>query len=461
MSANPTSRLGRFLQNALPNPFTIAILLTFLVMFLALICTHGELSLGNRLVVIAESWQSGLWNQGGLVFAVQMMLMLVLGHVMALSRPFDRLINKATGFFHDNASAAALVSFLTIAVALFNWGLALVFGAILARKAAESATRRRIPLNYPLIAAAGYSGLMVWHGGISGSAPIKAADPGALKALVAGSMDTSNLPASVTFEETVFSTMNLVVSALCLILIPLSMYWLAKRSTPDMPDVQAAPIDKEELSVNGAERISHRSWFGILTGGMILLFVLRQSWVHVSEQGDSGFITPDFINLLLFGTCLILHRNIYRFLKALDQAIGGASGILIQFPLYFGILGILSGTGMLRDFSEGMLAVSNADTFPFITFLSAGITNILVPSGGGQWAVQGPVVIDAANTLGVSNGKAIMALSYGDQLTNMLQPFWALPLLAITGLRAQDILPYTVYLMMVGGAIFTIGLLLF
>ena len=174
-----------------------------------------------------------------------------------------------------------------------------------------------------------------------------------------------------------------------------------------------------------------------------------------------SFISPNYINLLLFGLALILHSNFSQFLKSIDNAIGGAAGILIQFPLYFGILGLMKDSGMMTDISNFFVAHSNHITHPIYTFFSAGLVNILVPSGGGQWAVQGPIIIESSIQQGLPLGKEIMAMSYGDQLTNMLQPFWALPLLAITGLRAKDILPYTLFLMMVGTIIFITGLMLF
>ena len=146
---------------------------------------------------------------------------------------------------------------------------------------------------------------------------------------------------------------------------------------------------------------------------------------------------------------------------AINDAIGGASGILIQFPLYFGIMGIMNSSGLVQVFSDFFVSISNEVTFPVYTFFSAGIVNVFVPSGGGQWGVQGPIIVQAAMDLGVSLPKSIMALAYGDQLTNMLQPFWALPLLGITGLKARAILPYTVALMCVGAVIFVTMLLLF
>jgi short-chain fatty acids transporter len=156
-----------------------------------------------------------------------------------------------------------------------------------------------------------------------------------------------------------------------------------------------------------------------------------------------------------------MHKNIYSFLKAIDKAIHGASGILIQFPIYFGIMGIMNYSGMVEMMSEIFVNISNKDTFPILTFISGGIVNIFVPSGGGQWAIQGPIIIEASQQLGLSLSKNIMALAYGDQLTNMLQPFWALPLLGITGLKAKEILPYTLLLMAIGAIIFIGGLLIF
>ena len=157
----------------------------------------------------------------------------------------------------------------------------------------------------------------------------------------------------------------------------------------------------------------------------------------------------------------MMHSNFYNFLKGVDSAISGASGILIQFPLYFGIMGIMNHSGMVQIMSDFFVSISNETTFPVFTFISAGIVNVFVPSGGGQWAVQGPIVLQSALDLGLSIPKSIMALAYGDQLTNMLQPFWALPLLGITQLKAKDILPYTILIMLIGGVIFSSCLVFF
>ena len=168
------------------------------------------------------------------------------------------------------------------------------------------------------------------------------------------------------------------------------------------------------------------------------------------------------MNLLMLGLGIILHGSFKRFINAVGESISDISGILIQFPLYFGIMGIMSNSGMMVQISDFFVSISNATTLPLYTFFSAGLVNIFVPSGGGQWVVQGPIVVESAVKLGVPLNKAVMALAYGDQITNMLQPFWALPLLGITKLKAREILPYTLIAMVVGSTIiYILGLFFF
>lgn len=433
-------------------------------MLLAFGFTSSEAYGIERVVEVLGFWEKGLWNAPLMVFAMQMMLMLVLGHALALTKPVDSVISYATRFCNNTANAAAIVTFLTVLVALFNWGLGLIFGAILARKVGEHAVKNDIGLNYPLIGAAGYSGLMVWHGGISGSAPIKVAEEGHIHSLMSSVVSSDQLallPDPVSFSETVFSSMNMVAVLLVVTILPAFMFWMGKRSEHSafLP-LNKPELELESIDVTGAEKLDHSKFFGLGIGLIITIYCLYLAFNIFPEKGF-GFINPNYINLLLLGLCLLLHRSFFKFLKAIDQAIGGASGILIQFPLYFGIMGIMNSSGLVQLFSDFFVSISNETTFPIFTFFSAGIVNVFVPSGGGQWGVQGPIILQAASELGVSIPKSIMALAYGDQLTNMLQPFWALPLLGITGLKAKEILPYTVALMGVGIVLFISVLLLF
>ncbi len=456
---NAASAIERGFRTLLPSPLSIAVLLTLLTMLLAWLFTEDETNVGERAISIISYWENGLWNPPMLVFAMQMMLMLVLGHVLALSQPASALIGLATQYCGTTARAAVLVTLLTLLVSLFNWGLGLVFGAIFARKVGEHAARLGLPLNYPLIGAAGYSGMMVWHGGISGSAPIKAAESGHIVALLEPflkSSDLTVLPDAVSLSETVFSPMNIMATALVLMLLPLFMYMLARMvpsATVALP--QETMLTKAEDPAAGAtamERLDRSRMFTLLLGAGMVLWCMRTAWMRA--DASLSFINPNYINLMLLGLGLLMHRSIVGFLEALDNAIGGASGILIQFPLYFGIMGVMGGSGLAKQLSDFFVSVADETTFPLLTMLSAGIVNVFVPSGGGQWGIQGPVIIKAALALDVSIPKGIMAMAYGDQLTNMLQPFWALPLLGITGLKAREILPYTLLLMLPGALIF-------
>jgi short-chain fatty acids transporter len=464
-----SERLMKLLRSVLPSPFTIAVGLTALAFVFGLIFTGAELSFGTRWLGLVEYWADGLWSPGLLVFAVQMMLMLVLGHVLALSAPIDALISSLTRRFCNSAASAVFtVSLLTVLVALYNWGLGLIFGAIFARKVGEHAVKHGIKINYALIGAAGYSGLMVWHGGFSGSSLAKVAEPGHLSSLLEKSSPLQDqIPEAISYSETVFGTMNLSVSFALILLLPLFMWWMSKRAKSYIPRLKTIHSSEYEIDhePGAADRLDRSKWIAISFGGLIFFTALYQAYSHPAFS-SLGFINPNWINLSLLGLGIVFHGRFDFFLNAIDEAISGAAGILIQFPLYFGIMGLMSQSGLVEMIAEAFVEFCRDSAmpdklYPILTFFSAGLINIFVPSGGGQWAIQGPIIVQAATELKVPLVKSILAMAYGDQLTNMLQPFWALPLLGITGLRARDILPYTLALMLFGIVIFIFFLLIF
>lgn len=457
-----TKIIENLFKKYIPSPFTIAVLLTLLTIVLALVFTlpKNESVIGYSAQVLGF-WEEGIWNNSLLVFAYQMMLILVLGHVLVLSKPMSNLILKLTKYCTNTANSAMLVSTTTMFVAFFNWGLGLIFGALLARKVAEDAQRRGIKINYPIIGAAGYVGLMVWHGGISGSAPIKINEKGHIKSImeaVSSDMNLSKIPDIIDYSQTVFSWWNLLIFISVVLSVAATFYFIGRKaeSTPiDLPEYKF-DVDSNQ-PVEKSEKLDRSKVLGFVLGSIILItFFIR----YYKDLGALK-ITPNLINLFMLGLAILLHKNFKSFTNAIGEAISDVSGILIQFPLYFGIMGIMKSTGMVTLISSFFVSISSATTLPIFTFFSAGLVNIFVPSGGGQWVIQGPVVIESALQLGVPLPKAIMALAYGDQITNMLQPFWALPLLGITKLKAKEILPYTLIAMFVGSIIYIIGLLVF
>ncbi|RDK88814.1 short-chain fatty acid transporter [Marinirhabdus gelatinilytica] len=454
-----TKAIETIFNKYLPSPFSIAVLLTVLTMLLAFFFTEAPPE-ENHILAILSYWENGIWNEGLLVFAYQMMLILVLGHILVLSKPVNALIVKLTNLVSNTSNAVLLVSVATMLVSFFNWGLGLIFGAIMARKVAEASQARGFSINYPLVGAAGYIGLMVWHGGMSGSAPLKVGESGHLASLMAGVGDAGlaqQLPSLIGFDETIFSTSNLVVFGVLLLVLPTFLYFLGKRTATTIVNL---PIYKNEASLqetpSGADKIDHSKLFGIAFGTIVIIAFCYQYFENIKQL----VVTPNMLNFFMLGLALWFHGSFSNFLNALQEAISGASGILVQFPLYFGIMGIMRDSGMVVSISDFFVSIATQTTLPIFTFFSAGLVNIFVPSGGGQWAVQGPIIVESALKLGVPLPKAIMALAYGDQITNMLQPFWALPLLGITKLKAREILPYTVLLMLVGSVIFLSSLLL-
>ncbi|RLD67263.1 MAG: short-chain fatty acid transporter [Bacteroidetes bacterium] len=438
----------KFLKNILPSPFSIAVILTIISFIFAMLFTNPGISDLSYLIKITSFWEKGFWEL--LAFTTQMILMLVLGHTLALTKSANKLINSVVKYCNTTQKAAFVVTLLTVLISLFNWGLGLIFGAILARKVGESAKKQGFQLNYPLIGAAGYSGLMVWHGGFSGSAPLKIAEQNHFLADSIG---------QVLINETILSAMNISVSIALILILPFSMYLLAKKSINYPFELKTNfsldQVDKD--NIKGAEKLDHSRVFTLLFS-MFFIFIALDK---IFRADDLAFLNLNYINFLLFGLGLLMHGNISRFINAVNKAIVDSTGILIQFPLYAGIMGIMKYSGLTIIFTDFFINISTQTTFPIYTLISAGIVNIFVPSGGGQWIVQGPIIIEAAKQLNVPVAKAVMALAYGDQLTNMLQPFWALPLLGITGLKAKEIIPYTFFLMVIGLIIYITGLLVF
>ena len=296
---------------------------------------------------------------------------------------------------------------------------------------------------------------MVWHGGISCSALTKVAESNHIREI------TNNpvMPEFISFKDTVFSSMNCMAILLLIIIVPAISYLIGKLTTKEIPQITTLKHAPEKLvKTSGAERIDQSKWVSRIIGILLTAIAI---YIAIVSKNNLGFINPNYINFSLLGLNLLLYKNIRSFLSGVDKAISGSAGILIQFPLYFGILALMQNGGLIEIISDFFIQVSTKETLPIYTFFSAGLVNIFVPSGGGQWALQGPIILEAALALNIPLSKIILALAYGDQITNMLQPFWALPLLSITGLKAREILPYTLMLMLAGMVIFLIVLMLF
>ncbi len=443
-SRNPFSRAMRpvnaLVERYIPSALVFAIILTGVVAVLALTLTDAGP------VDVLVGWGDGL--AGLLEFMTQMALILLLGHMLAHTRPVRRLLARL-GAVPRTALQAYVFVFLVAAVAsLLQWGLGLVVGGLLAREVAAQARAKGLRVHFPLLVAAGFSGFVVWHMGYTGSGPLTAATEGSFIATQLGS--------TVPVSETTFATWNMIAAVVTVVVVAGALALVAPRGGDRIVELQVDArdhgVEADHETRTPADRLDASRWLTSLVGAAIVAYLV----VYFARGGGP---TLDIVNWTFLALIMLLVRNPFEIMALVKAAAANVGDILLQFPLYAGILGMMTTTGLVAVLSDWFVSISTPETFGVLSLLSAGLVNFFVPSGGGQFAVQAPILLEAANDLGVNPSVAIMAIAYGDQWTNMIQPFWALPLLAIAGLKVRDVLGYTTVTLVASGVVFAATLL--
>ncbi len=453
------ARLGktfsRLSERYVPDPFVLVLVLT-LITFAASFFGGAEvrqLAWGPRAAALADGWFASFYGTGLMKFALQMCIVLITGHALALSAPVQALIKKICSVAKTPGAAVVIVALVSSIASLFQWGLGVIVGAFMAREMGKHFAREGRPVHYPLLGAAGYAGFMVWHGGFSGSAPLKVAEPDHFLADAIG---------VIPITETILSPLNIIVTLSVMGTIA-GILWAMMPSDPEDMEGWDGSLEEEEREEatphEGASPVIAALEHSRGLNTVSALALLGWAAYFFGQKGIAG-LNLDTINVLCTALGLLMHRSPRTYVAAIVDGARGCAGIILQFPFYFGILGLLNASGLIVQLAETFVAISSATTFPVLTFLSAGIVNFFVPSGGGQWAVQGPVMMQAVEQLGVEPTRVIMAMSYGDAWTNMLQPFWALPLLGIMGLKARQIIGYTALVLIVTGPLIALWLLI-
>ncbi|MGN1143926.1 MAG: short-chain fatty acid transporter [Anaerovoracaceae bacterium] len=436
-----TNGCVRVVNRWLPDPFLFAIILTIVVFIASMLGTQQ----GPLQLVQAWGQDSGFW--GLLAFSMQMALVLVLGSAMASATVCKKALGAIASTAHDKKSAIIIVTFVSTICCWLNWGFGLIAGALLAKEVA----RRVKDVDYPLLIAAAYSGFVIWHAGLSGSIPLQ----------LASTTTILDIEYTAPTSETLFHPMNLAMCIIILITMPLINYAMhpTKENTILVdPAVLQEEAEKEYKIDTPAEKIEHSKILWVITLVLGFAYIV---FYFVTKGFTLGL---NIVNMIFMFLGILLHGDLRRYVDAIGEAAAGAAGILLQFPFYAGIMGLMvakngdgvSLAGIIADF---FVNISNDVTFPVLTFLSAGIINFFVPSGGGQWAVQAPIVMPAATEMGIEYGRAAMAIAWGDQWTNMIQPFWALPALGIAGLSARNVMGYLVVILLYTGVIACLGFL--
>jgi len=247
----------------------------------------------------------------------------------------------------------------------------------------------------------------------------------------------------VPLSETVFAHYNLLIVVLLIITLPLLALWMRTDEKITVASESLPPEAVEEKPKTFRDKIEGHWFLNVLFFIFFLVVLIR--------SGNAFEINT--VNMIFLSLAILLHKTPANFLKALQNSIGNASGIIIQFPFYGAVMGLMQHSGLADQISQIFVSISTAQTLPLWSFFSGGLVNFFVPSGGGQWVVQGPIMLKAAQELTVDPGKISMALAWGDAWTNMIQPFWALPLLALANIKLKDIMGYCLIYLLSSGLI--------
>jgi short-chain fatty acids transporter len=470
----------RIAERYLPDAFVFLVALTLIVFVLGM-------AAGSSPREVLDYWGEGYFEI--LEFTAQSTLMLVTGFALANTPPVHRALRWFTRLPRSEAQIIVLTVLVMMVCSWISWGFGLIAGAIVAR---EMGIVHRGKVHYPLLVAGTYAGFIVWHAGYGGSIPQLIATPDHFLVKDMG---------VVPVAETIFSAQTLVIVALLAIVVPLTMVMMRPPAEDriDLPqsvlleqEAELARVDGgstahaesgsnpgrsaskseagsvgsagDDAAVAGdpperarkpvlAERLETSRWVTMVFGVLGLLYL-------ISYYAGGGLLNINLVIYSFLVAGLLLVPNVRVYVEHLMGGAKAAYGIILQFPFYGAIMGIMTGTGLVTIMANFFVDISSAETLPFWSFISGGIVNMFVPSGGGQWTVQGPVMIEAASQLGASQADTAMGVAWGDAWTNLVQPFWAIPLLAIAGLGIRQIMGYTAVVLLVSGVLIGAGLLI-
>jgi len=441
----------RFFEYAIPDPYIFAVGLTLITAILAFVFAphHG---LGE----VLSAWYKGIFEPGNLGFALQMILILVTGYALANSAPVARGLQWLAARPRSPKGAVSLTFVVSAIACWLNWGFGLVVAALLAREIA-----RRMRIDFGWLVAAAYSGFLIWASGISSSIALAQASPGN-KLNIVQQFTGHSLPIGTT----IFTAFNLIPCAVLLIVLPFifralepadvvtgNVSALGHREVSNDRDVGAAPSNVEAM---------HGTLAGALENAWILnvIFAAAGLGYIVWTWRSAGFyLDINAVIFIFFCAGLLLHWTPIRYVQAVNGAARVTGPLIIQYPIYFGIMGIMTATGLAGVIAQWFVAFATAQTLPFWSYLSSIVISLFVPSGGGHWAVQGPFAVPAAVKLHASLPATAMGVAIGEEVANMVQPFWALPVLAIAGVGLRRVMAFTVVSFVIAFVVFSLSLL--
>ena len=408
-----------------PDAWVIAVILTIIAFFLGIIFTKS-----NSYQLI-QYWGRGFWVL--LSFGMQMCLIIMTGYILATTPVFSRILNALAGVPKSPKGSIALMALVSLVLAWINWGLSIVGSAVFVRFLAK----KQKGVDYRLLVATAYLGLgTMWHSGLSASAPLLVATPKHFLEKELG---------IIPITETIFHPFNLLLALVILIaLVIMGPFMHPKKgeqveANPELVKEAGfvAPPKPKAADMTPALRVEHSPVINLIVGICGLIWLV---W-HFGQRGFAG-INLDVVNFAFLMVGVLLHWTPASFLKSAQEGGTFIWGVVVQFPFYAGIFGIIQFSGLAQVMAGWFTAIATKETYPFIVLWYSGILNYIVPSGGSKWAIEAPYIIQAAKSLGVSNAMTVVAYAWGDMVTDVIQPFWAIPLLGVAKLGFRDIMGY-------------------
>jgi short-chain fatty acids transporter len=430
-------------ERLIPDPYVFAVILTFVGAFLALLLAPNAAPKN-----LLSAWYGGVFQI--LTFAFQMVLMLVTGYSLASAPVVASVLAKVASVPKNAKSAISLTVFVAMTACWLNWGLGLVVSALLAREIAK-----RVRVDFGWLVAAAYTGFVISTEGLSGSIALSQATHGSELNIV------EKVTGQLTpLSQTVFTRFNLVPIIILFLVLPFVFRYLGPATNAvQMADPERLRAEDQLHKVKQkADTIGSKLDHAWILNVLLVLFgtaALIGEWLR---NGFSLDLNSVIMTLLLAG--LLLHWTPAAYVAAVQRAARITGSLILQYPLYGGLMGIMTGTGLAGVLAKAFLRFSTAHTLPFYTYLTSLIITLFVPSGGGHWAVQGPFAVPAARDLHASLGATTMAVAMGESVANMLQPFWALPILAIAGIPLRRVMGFMVTTFMIALIAFGASLLI-
>jgi short-chain fatty acids transporter len=393
----------------------------------------AALAMGRTPAQVSVDFGKSFWNL--IPFTMQMAFVVIGGYIVAVSGPVRRIINVLAAVPKEPKTAVAYVGFLAMLASLLSWGFSMIFAGILMREI----SKRVKGVDYRAMGAAGYLGLgSVWALGLSSSAALLMATKGSIPPALL------KISGIITLGETLFTWQNLVM---IVVLVVLSV-WICYASTPTADKAKTAEMagivyqDSHE-EIGSPQTPGEKLEFNpALTLVLVALGVVYLYDVF-STKGGLAALDLNTYNFMFLIAGMLLHWSPRSFLRAAAKAVPMTGGVLLQFPLYAGIFGVLMGSGLNEVLAKFFVSISTQETLPLVGGIYSAILGLFLPSGGGKWVVEAPYLLEAANQLHVNLAWMVQVYNAAEALPNFINPFWMLPLMGLTGVKARDLAGYS------------------